>query len=382
MIINWANTDVIVKESTVVLLNRTTRNWLEIDKKTYDFLLNNYHYTKQMLIKKICTKQNELPKDAIYFVDKMMEYGFMSNEDIIEKRIVSLYITNVCNLYCKYCYRSASSDNDGFLNVTKISEIFDKLALNFGCRTLVVTGGEPLLHPDIYCILKQARKYFSTVILQTNGTLINDQNVLLIKENVDRIRIGLDGSNSEVNDLIRGKGSFERILHGIKCVRDNDIPLTISTTLYDINVDDMANVESLVNSLGSDIVFTDFMPLGRGEGHFEQVMINKKTNANNSTDIRCGAFSKKFAIDHNGNVYPCDELIHPDFLIGNILELDENNIYDNNLIKVLVNRNIYTLGKCTSCQYRYNCNALCPAKVYRERGTISSTDIYCEQVHE
>lgn len=50
MIINWANTDVIVKESAVVLLNRTTRKWLEIDKKTYDFLLNNYYYTKQMFI--------------------------------------------------------------------------------------------------------------------------------------------------------------------------------------------------------------------------------------------------------------------------------------------------------------------------------------------
>lgn len=382
MIINWANTDVIMKENTVVFLNRTTRKWLEIERKIFQFLLDNYHYTQQMIVKKIYMEQNELPKDAICFIDKMIEYGFMSNEKATEKRTVSLYITNKCNLFCKYCYRSASADNDGYLNVSKINEIFDKLALMFGCKTLVVTGGEPLLHPNIYYILEQARKYFSTVILQTNGTLINYENVLEIKENVDRIRIGLDGSNPEVNDLIRGKGSFERIMHGIKCVQKNEIPLTISSTLYDINVGDMDNIAMLATNVGADIVFTDFMPLGRGEGHFENVMTNEKRNANKSTDIRCGAFNKKFAIDHDGNVYPCDELMRPDFLIGNIFELDENNIYDNDLIRSLINRNIYTLEKCTSCQYRYNCNALCPAKVYRERGMISLTDIYCEQVHK
>ena len=381
MIINWSNTDIIMKENTVIFSNRTTRKWIEIEERIYQFLIENYHYQQEVLIKKLYIEQNELPKDAVEFVDKMIEYGFLSNEITPEKRIVSLYITNKCNLFCKYCYRSASANNNGYFDASNINEVFDKLAIKFACKTLVVTGGEPLLHPNIYYILGQARKYFSSVILQTNGTLINDENIKCIKENVDRIRVGLDGSKAEVNDIIRGTGSFESIVEGIDCIRKNDIPLTISTTIYDSNINDMENITIFAENKGAEIIFTDFMPIGRGEGHIEKISINEKKNANKLSDIRCGAFSKKFAIDHEGYVYPCDELMNSDFLIGSIFELDENNVYNNHYVRNLINRNIYTLKKCTSCQYRYNCNALCPAQIYRDNGNISLTDVNCEQVH-
>lgn len=381
MIINWSVTDLITKENTVVFSNRITRQWIEIEDRVFQWLMENYHYTRDVLIEKICIEQNESAKTAIEFVEKMIDYGFFSNATREEKRIVSLYITDKCNLFCKYCYRSATADNNGFLDVTYIRDIFGKLSIKFDCKTLVISGGEPLLHPDLHYILRLAGEYFSTIILQTNGTLIDEENIRWIKEKVNKIRVGLDGSNAEINDKIRGKGSFYKIMRGIEIIRKNDVPLTISTTLYDSNIKDVDNIALLAESMGAELIFTDFMPLGRGVNHKEEIMHNQKKNANKSTDIKCSAFCKKFSVDHEGNVYPCDELMNRDFLIGSIFKLDENNIYENELIKKLVSRNIYTVEKCKRCQFRYNCNALCPAQTYREYGTISLTEANCEQIH-
>lgn len=381
MNIKWNELKIIRNNETVILSNVLTRKWIEIDKESFEFLLLNYCYEKTIFISEYSKHFNENIKESIKFFNKLNEYGIIYSDLDNQKRIASLYITDKCNLNCKYCYRASTFENKGFVDIKTISLMFEKLAIFFNCDTIVLTGGEPLLHPNIFEILKMASDFFPNVILQTNGTLINDDNIQYIKKYINRVRIGLDGSSPESNDVIRGRGTFEKIMFGIDLICQYDIPLTISTTMYDTNIQDIERLNELAKSKKAEIVFTEFMPLGRGIGHSEKYMeLNKKHNANTTSDVKCGAFTRKLSVDHNGYIYPCDELMCEDFLVGSIFKINRENMYDNENIRKLISRTIYTLPKCIECKFNYICNALCPAKVYRECGSICQTESNCQDL--
>ena len=79
-----------------------------------------------------------------------------------------------CNLRCKHCY-SISSDHDfpGELSTEDVFRVMDDLWA-FGVRVLILSGGEPLLRPDIFTISRHAKEMGFYVGLSTNGTLIDD----------------------------------------------------------------------------------------------------------------------------------------------------------------------------------------------------------------
>lgn len=379
MFLNWGVTDIIKKEESVVLSNRLTRNWIEISKSVYDYLLLNHHYPRESFCRKAHTDLGEKMINILEFVDKLFDYEILCDNMNVAKRIVSMYITNKCNLFCRYCYRSASASNNEFLDFNNIEKVFEKLANLLNCRTVVLTGGEPLLHHNIYEILSLANDYFPNVILQTNGTLIKEDNINRIAEFVKKVRIGLDGATSDTNDFFRGKGSFEKIMNGIHLISSYGIPLTISTTIYKQNMHEVEKLNKMAEQFKAEIVFTEFLPIGRGAG-FENIGVKlNKENSHKSSDIRCGAFSKKISCDPVGNLYPCDELMNDDFLIGNISSVDASSIYENINIRELISRNIYTIQQCEACNNKFYCNALCPAKAYRTKGSIKFIDADCAE---
>jgi len=122
-----------------------------------------------------------------------------------------------CNLKCKHCYSiSADVDFPGELNTTQIFSVMDDLKA-FKVPVLILSGGEPLLRPDIFEISARAKDMGFYVGLSSNGALISEKNIKQIAAiGYNYLGVSLDGIGA-VNDAFRGKeGAFDDALNGIR----------------------------------------------------------------------------------------------------------------------------------------------------------------------
>ena len=154
--------------------------------------------------------------------------------------VVVWNITSKCNLKCVHCYANA----DGVSEFEKASSFIDDLS-SIKIPVLLISGGEPLMHKNIYEILEYAKSRGIQVALSTNGTLIDEEVAGRLKEiGVDYVGVSLDGMK-ETHDFFRGvKGAFEKAVEGLLNARDAGILTGVRFTLTKYNLRD---VESLLN---------------------------------------------------------------------------------------------------------------------------------------
>jgi len=145
-----------------------------------------------------------------------------------------------CNLTCKHCYSiSADKDFPGELNTEEVYGVMDDLK-DFRVPVLILSGGEPLLRPDIFDISHRAKGMGLYTALSTNGTLIDEGNIEPIAAvGYDYLGISIDGMR-ETHDLFRRKeGAFDAALDGLRLCRDHEIKVGMRFTLTRDNVDDL-----------------------------------------------------------------------------------------------------------------------------------------------
>ncbi len=141
-----------------------------------------------------------------------------------------------CNLACKHCY-SLSGDRDypGELTGTEIAETMDDLR-RFGVPALILSGGEPLLRPDIFDISRRAKSLGFYVGLSSNGTLIDERMAGRVAEaGYDYVGISLDGIGATHDRFRRRQGAFDRALAGIRHCRDRGIKAGVRFTMTQDN---------------------------------------------------------------------------------------------------------------------------------------------------
>lgn len=132
----------------------------------------------------------------------------------------------ICNLSCTHCFISCSPENDSFkfLDRETVGRFVSE-GVSQGVREFYFTGGESFLNKEIYDILADTLRVGPVSVL-TNGTTIRDRVAAKLKRIADEsiytleLRVSLDGFNAESNDAIRGAGSFESALKGIKALSD------------------------------------------------------------------------------------------------------------------------------------------------------------------
>src|SRR5690349_2221591 len=100
-----------------------------------------------------------------------------------------------CNLCCEHCYSiSADRDFPGELATAEVYRVMDDLRA-FGVPVLILSGGEPLLRPDLFAIAQRAKTLGFYVGLSSNGTLIGPDNIQRIRDTgFDYVGISLDGT--------------------------------------------------------------------------------------------------------------------------------------------------------------------------------------------
>ena len=171
-----------------------------------------------------------------------------------------------CNLTCKHCYSiSADTNFPGELSTEQVYAVMDDLK-GFKVPVLILSGGEPLLRPDIYDIAKRAKAKGFYVGLSSNGTLIDENNIAKIAEcDFNYVGVSLDGIRETHDKFRRLDGAFEASLKGIRLCRDLGLKIGVRFTMTQDNAHDLPALLKLVEDEGIDrFYFSHLNYAGRG----------------------------------------------------------------------------------------------------------------------
>jgi len=263
--------------------------------------------------------------------------------------------------------------------------------------------------------MEYARNLGIKCYLNTNGTLINNQNVTKIKNLVEITQISLDGATSETHDYIRGKnGAFNRAIRGIDLLLRNKARVYVRMTLSMINYLEAFDLIDLALKKGVEAVsYFRTLPVGRAKKYniaidkriyhliLKELMrqkyilkgqldivssdplkvimdtklkaeILKKYDINKSMGGCLPGITEIF-VNNIGNVYPCTMM---PILLGNIRKNNLKDIWDNSqfLLKLRDRKNLK--GSCKKCSLQRICGG-CRAAAFGEYGDYFAEDPYC-----
>lgn len=187
---------------------------------------------------------------------------------------LSLFITNRCNLHCKYCFitdpnisieiRRAEYTKEEVFQI--IDEFYD-----MGTRMIFLLGGEPLVHKDIGEIINYIVSKGIYLTICTNGVLIKEK--LEAIKRVHVLAVSLDGVG-DANDALRGQGTSQRVIEGIESALKAGIPCRIHAVLTRNNLQDMRSLAKLTARLG--VVLTISPPNFLGETAISELKITSE----------------------------------------------------------------------------------------------------------
>ncbi|WP_104430365.1 heme d1 biosynthesis radical SAM protein NirJ [Methylobacter tundripaludum] len=172
-----------------------------------------------------------------------------------------------CNLTCKHCYTTSTDINfPNELSTPEIYTVMDDLKA-FKVPVLILSGGEPLLHPDIFAISRRAKDMGFYVALSTNGTKISADNIDEIASiNYQYIGVSLDGIKDTHDQFRRVQGSFDQALHGIHLCLEKGIKVGLRFTLTQDNAQDFPALLQLMDDHNIDKFYLSHLNYG-GRGN-------------------------------------------------------------------------------------------------------------------
>ncbi|MCK4763002.1 MAG: radical SAM protein [Candidatus Aminicenantes bacterium] len=314
-----------------------------------------------------------------YLLIKIEKNGFLEKAEVKEEELettLQLYLTNRCNLKCIHCYMDSGyhSKNEEISTETFLSVIDDFAEISQS--KVVFTGGEPLLRPDFFTLAKRAKEKKLKVVLFTNGTLINDKIVSKIKECVDEIQLSLDGATPIINDEIRGKGVYDKVVNAVRLFEDTSIKLTISTLVMPQNFTDFKNnVESFAKVFeNAELKFSFAINEGRADKSYKfsttaeanaklqkilKILYEKNLKAMRKIEPNlmarnCG-YGETITVSSEGDVYPCAVLKHK---AGNLKKEKLIDLF-RKIRKDIEVSNVENLEQCPQCDLIYICSGDC-----------------------
>lgn len=360
-------------------------------------------------------------QDLNQFVVSLKKAGFLDDEREKgqEKKQINftsafLHITDACNLRCKHCYatvyrriRQEVPDKDFF----KFLEVFYRA----GGTRLVLSGGEPLMHPHVRDFIGFNQQ--ASIQILTNGVLLNDDFASFLENKQIDIQVSLDGSTACIHDRIRGTGAFQGVLNGIGVLKRHGLlsRTNICTTITRDNIHDLPSIIRLTNSLGIkrirfiairkrgealrnwetlfgdvrpdeykqffryvfEIAPTEFPNMIIGSGLSGLVLRAQDLGQSN----RGCSIGTQLVIDVNGDIYPCVLLMDEQYKLGNIRTTSLDALREHSVLNELVNA-IYErknrITSCRSCMWRNFCGGACLGEVHEKFDSIWRTDEYCD----
>ncbi len=335
--------------------------------------------------------------------------------------------TNRCNLDCKYCYvedheKATVMDKDTLKNVIDRTIKYNE---ELGRQSRFLWhGGEPLLMDiDFWHNVVDFQKQYETTYkikngVQTNLTLLNEENIKFFKEHDFAISTSLDGPR-EIHNKSRvfknGDGTYDKVIENIRLLKSHDMAIGLVVVLSEETAPYIHDIYKLMMDEGLSFSVNAVSPVKRAEDNhtfispqsFGKAMIELFDLWLNETDMdrvnkirvsnaelavekiilgiarKCSNSkhcSKSFiGVNHNGDVFPCGTLNDKsDFKYGNINQAELKDILNCELRYSLIKRaeNIRS-DECVKCEWNNVCNSGCMSHAYAKHKDVYVKDPFC-----
>lgn len=341
---------------------------------------------------------------------------------------VSWNITRLCNLKCTHCYLPAGFVDthefeeghshpvrDSELSQSQCFRVIDEIAEINPHILLILTGGEPLLRPDILEISKYASDTGFLVVMGTNGVLLNDAVVeKLQRHGVTGAGISLDSIQPTNHDRFRGmEGAWKATMNGVEALKRAELDFLVQTSVTQWNYDEIPKIVAFAHQLGAKVLNLYFLVrTGRGKTvmditpaqyeqmletifelqasyagkmliaakcapHYKRVVYEQQSDSAflqgyPSGTCPCGIYYCR--ITPEGDLTPCPYL---PVSVGNLKEESFVKLWnDSETFHNLRNREMLE-GKCGACEFRDICGG-CRARAYATTGNYLAEDASCE----
>jgi len=147
----------------------------------------------------------------------------------------NLQLTKYCNLDCEYCFADMESLKQEKVKDPTTQELFETIdeLYRYGCRHIILMGGEPLVRKDIYELVTYIKSKWMRCEIVTNGYYI-EKHIDALKL-CDSVCLSIDGEK-EANDLVRGEGCHDMVLKAMDILKSNKVKVRIHSILTQYNI--------------------------------------------------------------------------------------------------------------------------------------------------
>jgi len=336
-------------------------------------------------------------------------------------RLVAWETTRNCNLACLHCRASATHGPfSGELDTRASLRLLDQIAA-VGKPIVILTGGEPLLRPDIFEIAQYGTDKGLRMVMAPNGTRITESIARqMIDSGIKRISVSLDGATKTSHDRFRGvEGAFDGALRGIKLAKSAGMEFQINTTITKTNLDEIPLIQDLAVKLGA-VAHHIFLlvPTGRGKyivdqeisateyertlnwfydqrektplqlkatcaPHYYRILrqrarqdgksVTFKTHGLDAVTRGCLGGTGFCFVSHRGVVQPCGFL---DINCGNVTQTSFADIWKHSDVFLSLRNSKELKGKCGKCEFVKACGG-CRARAYEATGDFLTEEPLC-----
>lgn len=239
-------------------------------------------------------------------------------------RTVLWKITDACNVRCAHCLTDGRP-----WHADKWADVIEELQ-HLDIRRVVLTGGEPLLHPELTAIVGCLRRCSDVTVISNGLLLTSDKAAALKASGLNSMDISLQSHNGRVQDDIYGQArAHAKVVDAIALCHQHSIPVSISVTLLPCNEHALGELIDFCFSLGARAISVNsLLPPKRGSSALtswasgwasvsaQRTVTEKRARYGQDTiktsrifppgdDFRCPAGRSFWGVSASGKWHPC-----------------------------------------------------------------------------
>jgi radical SAM protein with 4Fe4S-binding SPASM domain len=332
--------------------------------------------------------------------------------------LVAVNLTKRCNLNCAHCYMDAQqrmSITEGEMEDAEVSALFREIGARAPGTIIVLTGGEPLLHPGLDGFVRAGAAANLRMVLGTNGVLLTERRAEDLKRaGLEGMGISLDSVRPKAHDGFRGmQGAFAKTCEAVRICGRTGIHAQIHFTVTRWNRNELADAVEMARGLGAAIInFFFLVCVGRGQGsmdlspgeyeaslkeiaalqkssrgilvqtrctpHFKRILYEADpqspyTRATGYDGGGCLAGTHYCRVTPKGEVTPCPYM---ELSAGNIRQEGFWKVWDSSRLFQSMRDPSLLEGRCGSCEFKLICGG-CRARSLAQ-GNLMAEDPSCE----
>ena len=335
--------------------------------------------------------------------------------DHLPLKTIYFYNKN-CNLRCRHCWIEPgfNEETQGELTFPEVRELIAQ-GKELGLQRGKLLGGEPLLLPYIREFIDLLIAERLKIMIETNGTLVDDDIAARLAGTDPFVSISLDGSNEQIHSLLRGNpGSFHEAVAGIENLVRRNIRPQVIFCLHAGNKDDLEKTLALAKDLGASSIKINFISdMGRAQGmEGERLSVREFIESYRSfcdksyesfrvmfdippafqsvaslarkENLRICGIKNIIGVLSNGDLSICGiGNIDKGLLLGNVRTHSLEDVWKNDATIRLIRAGLPEKlgGICRRCMFKKTCMGRCIAHTYHSTGSLLDGDQFCGEAY-